>query len=161
MPMLPHTYRKRDYAFGQAILTLRTVIGLTQVGVALSLGVSRGAVLAWEAGRSYPKADSLKRFIELGVELQIFPAGREEEDIRALWQAAHQKVFLDETWLSALLGPPSAVTSIYEPGETTGARVLTRTLPAPSRRVVWEEAPAIPSFYGREAELGRLSQWVV
>jgi hypothetical protein len=27
-----HTYRERDYTFGQAMLTLRTSIGLTQAG---------------------------------------------------------------------------------------------------------------------------------
>lgn len=159
--MSPHDYRERDYAFGQAMLTLRTVMTLTQVELARSLGVSRGAVLAWEAGSSYPKVDRLKRFIEMGVKMRIFPAGRDEEEIRVLWQAAHQKVFLDEAWLSALLSPSSAVTSINEPGEAAGASVLTTALPVRGRRVVWEETPDIPSFYGREAELARLSQWVV
>jgi transcriptional regulator with XRE-family HTH domain len=34
-------YRERDYAFGAAMLTLRTAIGLTQAGLADLLGVSR------------------------------------------------------------------------------------------------------------------------
>jgi transcriptional regulator with XRE-family HTH domain len=74
MPMRTHTYRERDYAFGQAIVTLRTAMGLTQVELARFLGVSRGAVLGWEGGSSYPKAESLKRFIALGVHQQAFAA---------------------------------------------------------------------------------------
>jgi transcriptional regulator with XRE-family HTH domain len=96
MSMMTHIYRERDYAFGQAIVTLRTVMGLTQVELARFLGISRGAVLGWEAGSSYPKAESLKHLIALGVHQQAFAAEREEEEIRALWRAAHQKVLLDE-----------------------------------------------------------------
>ena len=102
--MRTHIYSERDYAFGQTMVTLRTAMHLTQAGLARLLGVSRGAVLGWEAGSSYPKAERLKRFIALGVEHQAWALGREEEEIRALWQAAHQKVLLDEAWLSALLG---------------------------------------------------------
>src|SRR2546427_11557314 len=109
MPMRSHTYGERDYAFGQAIVTLRTAIGLTQVKLAHVLGISRVAVQGWEAGSSYPKAEHLKRFIELAVKLRAFAAGREEEEIRALWRAAHQKVLLDGPWLTSLQGehPPS------------------------------------------------------
>jgi transcriptional regulator with XRE-family HTH domain len=87
-------------------------MNLTQVELARFLGVSRGAVLGWEAGGSYPKAEHLKRFIALGVQQRAFVTGREEEEIRALWRAAHQKVLLDEAWLSSLLdrsrGPDQA-----------------------------------------------------
>ena len=96
-------YGERDYAFGQAMLTLRTSIGLTQAGLADLLHVSRRAVAEWEADSSYPKADHLKRLIALGVQQQAFAAGREVEEILALWKAAHQKVLLDELWLAELL----------------------------------------------------------
>src|SRR5438105_10658855 len=39
----------------------------------------------------------------LAVQHQAFPPGREAEEIRAFWQAARQKLLLDESWLSALL----------------------------------------------------------
>src|SRR5262249_55288048 len=97
-------YSEHDYAFGQMILTLRTHIGLTQAGLADLLAVSRRAVSEWEAGSNYPKVEHLKQLIALGVELQAFPAGREAEEIRALWHAAHQKLLFDEAWLAALLG---------------------------------------------------------
>src|SRR6266566_8736710 len=155
-PARTHTYGERDYAYGQAMVTLRTAMHLKQTGLAQLLGVSRGAVLGWEAGSSYPKAEHLKRFIALGVERQAWAFGREEEEIRALWQAAHQKVLLDVPWLSALLGGRP-----HEPAEGSSARALPGVRPAPRRRVDWDDAPDVPSFYGREHELARLWQWVV
>jgi transcriptional regulator with XRE-family HTH domain len=83
------SYHDRDYAFGQVILTLRTVLGLTQTELADSLGITRRAVGDWEAGLTYPKAEHLKAFIALAVERQAFPLGRELEETRALWQASH------------------------------------------------------------------------
>src|SRR3989440_10028937 len=103
-PMTRFTYSERHYAFGQAMLTLRTGIGLTQARLADLLHVSRRAVAEWEAGSSYPTASHLKHLIALGVQQQAFAAGREVEEIRALWKAARQKVNLDEPWLAALLG---------------------------------------------------------
>ena len=107
--MKRHVYRERDYGFGQLVLTLRTTLGLTQVGLAEPLGVSRRAVAEWEAGESYPKAERLKAFIELCAHASALPPGREEEEIRALWKAARQKVPLDEAWLRDLLAPPAPV----------------------------------------------------
>ena len=77
--MKRYSYSERDYAFGQAMLTLRTSIGLTQAGLADLLGVSRRAVAEWEAGSSYPKADHLKQLVALGVRQQAFLVGREAE----------------------------------------------------------------------------------
>src|SRR5947209_20628587 len=123
------SYRERDYAFGQAMLTLRTTIGLTQEGLAEHLAVSRKAVGGWEAGESYPKAEHLKALLTLCVRQQAFPPGREEEEIRALWKAAHQKVLLDESWLAALLNqspaPPAPL-----PVEAAGGAVVGRAAPA-------------------------------
>ena len=92
--MRKYSYEERDYAFGQLMLTLRTTIGLSQAGLGELLGVSRRAVAEWEGGLSYPKLERLKQLIALGRQQQAFPAGREEEEIRALWKAAHQKVLL-------------------------------------------------------------------
>jgi LuxR family maltose regulon positive regulatory protein len=96
---------ERDYAFGQLLLTLRTQMGLTQESLAQQLGISHRAVSTWELGSNYPATEHLKQFIVLGVELRAFTAGREEEEIRAFWHAAHQKVALDRRWLSDLLRP--------------------------------------------------------
>src|SRR4051794_13910583 len=92
-----------DYTFGQSLLTLRSTIGLTQAAVAEFLGVSRRAVVTWESGTRYPTADHLKKYIELAVQQEAFPIGREDVEIRSLWQASHQKVLLNEAWMASLL----------------------------------------------------------
>src|SRR5437867_1130653 len=102
------SYRERDYAFGHVILTLRTKLGLTQSEVADVLGVSRRAVSDWEGGLSYPKADHLKYLVTLAIERHAWPREREAEEVRALWQASHQKVLLDEAWLAELLSDRQA-----------------------------------------------------
>src|SRR4029450_3956468 len=69
------SYRERDYAFGQAMLRLRTSIGLTQASLAELLGISRKAVSHWEVGDSYPAAAHLKAIIELARRASAFAAG--------------------------------------------------------------------------------------
>ncbi len=103
MRMKRSAYRDRDYAFGQAMLTLRTNIGLTQTVLADYLHVSRRAVGEWEAGSSYPKVEHIKQLIALGIQQGAFPAGREVEAVRELWQISRQKVLLDEYWLVEVL----------------------------------------------------------
>src|SRR2546425_10267569 len=78
------SYRERDYAFGELILSLRSAIGLTQAGLSDHLGISKKAVGEWEAGSSYPKATHLKALIALAVKEQVFAFGHEAEEIRAL-----------------------------------------------------------------------------
>ena len=144
-------YRDRDYAFGQTILTLRTMIGLTQAGTGRVLGVTRKAVGEWEGGLTYPKAEHLKAFIALAIEQQAFPAGREAEEIRALWQAAHQKVLLDEAWLATLLPRAEALPSIpARRGDQW--RCPDSSLPLPGVGHAWIGATrwTVTTFYGRE-----------
>src|SRR6266513_1093316 len=158
MLMKRSSYSERDYTFGQAMLSLRTALGLTQAGLAQRFGVSGRAVRQWEAGLSYPKTEHLKAFLTLGVRQQAFPPGREEEEIRALWKAAHQKVLLDEAWLSALLAPPEPIQLFPQarpPGAQPGAE------PAASPRVDWVGALDVSHFAGREVEVAELSQWIV
>src|SRR6266700_1472553 len=106
------SYRERDYAFGQLMLTVRTTMGLTQTELAEMLGVRRRAVIDWEGGLTYPNVDHLKQFVVLAIQRQAFPAGREAEEVRALWHAARQRVLLDEAWLGGLLSgiqaPPAS-----------------------------------------------------
>src|SRR5258708_3444918 len=150
-------YGEADYTFGQAMLTLRTSIGLTQAGLAELLGVSRRAIGKWEAGRSYPKASHLKALLAFAIGQRAFPAGREEEELRAFWHAAHQKVLLDEAWLQGLLSTqrPRLVLVTAQSDEQVIAQ------PALGPRVDWGDALDVPTFYGREEELATLEQWVV
>ena len=96
-------YRDPDYAFGQVMLTLRTRIGLTQAALADYLGVSRRAVGDWEAGGSYPRVDQPQAARGPGHRAPGFRCGPRGGGGPALWQAAGQRVLLDETWLAALL----------------------------------------------------------
>src|SRR6266516_7096311 len=120
--------------------------------------MSTGAVAGWEAGSSYPKAEHLKELITRGVRASAFGAGREEEEIRALWKAAHQKVLLDEAWLRDLLAPPASVQLFPQagpPGAQPGAE------PAAFPRVDFVEALDVSHFAGREVEVAELSQWII
>src|SRR5881275_2354657 len=157
------SYGERDYTFGQAMLTLRMALGLTQAGLAEFLGVSRKAVGGWESGDSYPKAEHLKALLTLAVQQGTFPAGREAEEMRAFWKAAHQKVLLDESWLSALLSQhPRPLERMLPPSiDVTGDATPTLAAPASGPRVEWGEALDVPTFYGREGELATLAQWVL
>src|SRR5258708_38973141 len=117
------SYGERDYAFGQLILRLRSAIGLTQAGLGAQLGTSKRAVGEWEAGSSYPKATHLQALLALAVTDQVLPVGHEAEEIRALWKAAHRKVWLDETWLSVLLSEPPAPSAQGSVEQSGGAQV--------------------------------------
>src|SRR5438105_5829304 len=161
-PVKSYSYRERDYAFGQLILTLRTRIGLTQEGLGERLGVSRRAVAHWEAGLNYPDIEHLQALIALGVQQRIFPAGQEAEEIRALWRAAHQKVLLDEAWLASVLGRTRPPLTLLHPELQEAARPgeLPRAQPTPAPLLDWGEALSVPSFYGRESDLATLLGWV-
>lgn len=149
-------YGERDYTFGQRILTLRTQIGLTQTGLAELLHISRRAVTEWEAGSSYPRAAHLQNLITLSVRASAFPPGHEADEIRVLWEAAHQKVLLDEAWLANLLDPPSPEPLVEPPSDEKSM-----SQPPPGPQLDWGEAPTVVNFYGREPELATLVQWVV
>ncbi len=156
--MKRHVYRERDYAFAQLVLTLRTAIGLTQMGLAEQLGASRRAVAGWEGGLSYPKAERLKELIALGMQQQAFVAGREEEEIRALWRAAHQKVLLDDAWLRDVLASARPVP--LSPAAGTPAAHAAGSASA-SPRIDLVEALDVSHFAGREVEVAELSQWIL
>jgi len=182
------SYGERDYAFGELILTLRSAIGLTQAGLSDQLGISKKAVGEWEAGSSYPKATHLKALIALAVKEQVWAFGHEEEEIRALWKAAHQKMLLDETWLSVLLSEPPAPSAQVSVEQSGGAQVGSTPTPSQSSLALvsqpgqrpppagqvasraeafsgplldWGDALDVPSFFGRQGELATLSEWVV
>src|SRR6266568_4304433 len=157
-PMKSSSYGERDYTFGQMMLTLRTNIGLTQAGLAERLGVSRRAVAEWEAGSAYPKAERLKQLITLGMQQQVFATGREEEEIRALWKAAHQKVLLDERWLQNLLVSALPVQHL---SQTEPLLTPTGSEASAFRRIDLVEALDVSHFVGCEVEVAELTRWIV
>ncbi len=175
--MKRHSYREQDYAFGQTMLSLRTRMGLTQAGLADLLKISRHAVGEWEAGLNYPKAHHLQHFATVCVRASVFAPGREEAEIRALWKTAHQRVFLDEAWLAAVLTrPPAQPAPVEEAGAATVVTAPSAPVqlspapetplapayaePAASPRVDWVGALDVSRFTGREAELAELIHWI-
>jgi transcriptional regulator with XRE-family HTH domain len=81
----------RDYTFADRALALRQRAGLTQGELAALIGVGVRSVQAWEAALSYPVAERLQQLIALYLERGGFPAGREEEEATALWEAARTR----------------------------------------------------------------------
>ena len=154
-------YRERDYAFGQLMLTVRTKLKLTQTELAALLGVRRRAVIDWEGGLTYPTVDHLKQFVVLAIQRQAFPAGREAEEIRALWQASHQKVLFDEMWLGRLLPDAGSAPASKQVEEIAVTAHELASLSGGGPRVDWGDAPDVASFDGRAWELDLLSEWVV
>lgn len=165
-----------DSSYGAAMLTLRTTMALSRGELAHSVGVSRQAVGEWEAGRSYPKTEHLQALIALAVQKQAFAKDHEAREIHQLWKTAHQKVLLDEHWLSALLSGRCSPQPFIVPLPVQETPTGTRTTMGPDRgsyhdhqltplpsgsRVDWGDAPVMPPFYGREQELEHLSEWIL
>jgi WD40 repeat protein/DNA-binding XRE family transcriptional regulator len=159
--MTKTSYREQDHDFGQQMLDLRMATGLTQAGLGNILNVSRHTVGAWEAGESYPKANHLKAFITLIFEQQGFQAGSEEEQIRALWRSAHQKVLLDELWLKSLLDQQVVPLVSTLVRQVHHQNVITPSPIESGPKVDWGDALDIPTFYGREEEQALLSRWIL
>jgi WD40 repeat protein len=112
------------------------------------------------------------------VQQHVFTPEREEEEIRALWKTARQRVLLDEKWLAAVLArPPAQPASVEEASATAVVQAppapvqlspLAETPVAPafaglaaSSRVDWVGALDVSHFSGREVEVAELSQWIV
>jgi WD40 repeat protein/transcriptional regulator with XRE-family HTH domain len=152
-------YPDRDYGFGQQVLVLRTAGNLTQSGLAELLGVSRQAVVGWEAGSSRPSPHHLKHLIELCLQRNAFHRGQEAEEIRALWQGARVRVPLDETWLERLLEQRNDSSAAPTPLRSSSA--ADAEAPKPGPLTDWGDAPEVSTFYGREDELALLTNWLL
>ncbi len=156
--MRQSAYTERDYSFGQQILSLRTASQLTQAGLAERLGISRPAVVGWEAGTSYPSPAHLKHLIELFLQYRAFHSGQEAEEIRTLWQSSRVRVPLDETWLAGLVSKQADLSN------ASAVPAPTAVGPAPlktSAHLDWGDAPEVTTLYGRETELALLTDWLL
>jgi len=158
------SYRERDHIYGEAMLKLRTAIGLTQERLGNLLGISGRTVGGWEAGETYPKTEHLKKLIALAVQHGAFPPGNSAKEIRTLWKMARQKILIDEDWLSVLLAeypdsrPHGAETSVEE----TRSPVPVSACPGAEKHAtpVLHNLPFLPNpfFTGRESELLLIAQ---
>src|SRR5437588_3551778 len=149
--------------FRGQLLRLRGRAGLTQHALAALLGVSAHAIQNWEAGEGYPSAARLQALIALYVARQVFPAGREAEEARALWEllrrAGGQRTPpFDEAWFATLHpAAPAAPAGARAPLGGADTAADQPTGPQPD----WGEAPEVSAFQGRRAELETLGRWLL
>lgn len=150
-------YGEPDYVFARKMLDLRTCLGLTQEGLAAALGITRKTIGRWESGERYPNALRLQALLALALQQGVFPAGQEAAQIRAFWNAAHQKVLLDETWLSELLTQPSSSQAVGAGGPSAGSEQVSAASSPPL--ALWTVPYARnPHFTGRDELLSELER---
>jgi WD40 repeat protein/transcriptional regulator with XRE-family HTH domain len=158
---MPGSEEVRDYAFADQMLALRERAGLTQQQLAARIEASRRAIQAWEAGLSYPAVERLRAVIACFLERGAFDVDSAEDEAAALWELVRARAPrrispFERAWFRALHAP-TPVTAM----RVDGADVVTSILDTPARWQDWGEAPGGALFYGRAAELGQLSRWIV
>jgi WD40 repeat protein/transcriptional regulator with XRE-family HTH domain len=149
--------------FSDSVLQIRGRLDLTQRELAARLGLHTHSIQGWEAGTSFPNAQSLQGLIAAILRAGGFTSGREEDEAAALWTAAMReaprlKAAFDHAWFRALLdsvvgpsGDPRASGATARPahhGRADGAR-----------RHSWGDAPDVAGFVGRETERRLLGEW--
>src|SRR5262249_49000789 len=147
----------------------RTRASLTQSALAEQIGVHLRSVQNWEAGESYPKAETLQRLIGVLLRHQAFTQGNEREEAHALWSQAaqdgpHPLAAFDEVWFARTLALHTAtpVPGDRELEQALGSAPAPTPTPDMPRAIIdWGEAIAISTLYGRESEMATLYQWVM
>jgi WD40 repeat protein/predicted ATPase/transcriptional regulator with XRE-family HTH domain len=149
---------------GRRLLTLRTLSGLTQAGLAERVGVSKRSILKWESGEAYPNQAHLQHLIAAFVERGAFSAGRERAEAEALWegireQAGTQLSPFAAPWFEQLLRQRELGDRSWELEARIQPPTPNPQLPTPI--VDWGDSIDVPVLYGREAELATMRQWVL
>ncbi|MBN9393016.1 MAG: NACHT domain-containing protein [Chloroflexi bacterium] len=148
-------YKARDYEFGILIQNLRLKAALTQTELAVLIGVSKKAVLNWEAGISYPHTRHLRTLLEVFVEKGSFTPNQEQSEAEHFWEKATRskddvKDAFPAEWFNSLFHK--------RPGLLHPVPVnLYQNL----NRLDLSEIIETRSLYGRERELHELEQWII
>jgi transcriptional regulator with XRE-family HTH domain len=161
-----HAADRSAESFQGLLLRHRGRTGLTQRQLATRVGVSRGSVQDWEAGRNYPDAQHLQALIAAFLDAGGLTIGSEAAEAEALWDAAlrqaprMQTEFDAVSWAgviarraeSAQRGapPPPEAAAVHPTDDQTS-----------DRRQDWGEAPDVLRFVGRAHELTTLREWVL
>jgi WD40 repeat protein/transcriptional regulator with XRE-family HTH domain len=163
-------YRAYRYDFGKQLLALRTRAALTQGALAEQCSIHRRSVQNWEAGVSFPKAETLQRLIGVLLDHRAFAPGSEAEEAQSLWKQAvqdgpHALHDFDMAWFALLLAKGAAsaevLASDHTPQQATGIGLAQQAPRKAQALIDWGEAIAVPMLYGRDEELVVLSQWLV
>src|SRR5260370_14936236 len=89
--------------FGGDLGKMRTRIGLSQANLASLVGVSEVTIRNWELSYSKPKAEHLKKLIEVLLQNDAFTEEKELEEAQKLWVQARVKAAFDEEWFEELM----------------------------------------------------------
>lgn len=97
-----------NFDFGSELGKMRTRTGLTQAALAKLADVSEVTIRNWESSLSKPKAERLKKLIEVFLQKDVFTKGKELEEVKILWAQVREndmrmKAAFDEEWFKALL----------------------------------------------------------
>lgn len=148
-------YKPLDYEFGILIQSYRHKARLTQLQLAKLVGVSKRAVLNWEAGNSYPQHDHLRRLVEIFLDRGCFTEHEEQGEAQILWEKASAskkdvKDAFNPAWFNTILPEnPGLLRSVP-------ARLF-QNLP----RQDWSEAAEVRLLFGREHECDELENWII
>ena len=154
-------------SFHGLLLRLRGRTPLTQRQLALRLGVGMRSVQAWEAGDSFPSAETLQALIAKCLHVDGFAVGREAAEAAALWTAAEhestrQRPPFDARWFAELLHARAAAgeQALGKDQIDTGDVASAQGNEA-ARRQDWDDAPEALRLLGRVQERELLSRWIL
>lgn len=156
------TYPIRNYAVGQALLTLRSRAKFTQAELAAQLGLHRRSVQKWETGESYPTAENLRALLTVLLARQAFTPDQEQAEAMALWHQVSQAAPpnfppFDVQWFELLLATHHDIpahTLITTSADTSQAKIAGPTVVSLDGATIPQRFPSpATSLIGRSAEL--------
>lgn len=155
-------YPIRNYAVGQALLTLRSRAKLTQAELAAQLGLHRRSVQKWETGESYPTVENLRALLTVLLARQAFTPAQEQAEAMALWDQVSQAAppnfpLFDAPWFELLLATQRSVPASASLLTTSADEPLqaSTSIPTDVQNVSFP-SPAT-SLIGRSVELSTIA----
>lgn len=100
--------KEHNFDFGSELGKMRTRTGLTQAALAKLAGVSEVTIRNWESSISNPKAERLKKLLEVFLLKDAFTKGKELEEAKNFWiqvreNEVRMKSAFDEEWFEELV----------------------------------------------------------
>src|SRR5919197_1475321 len=105
-------------AFGHKLMMLYGRVHLSQGEFASAVGISSVALRKWESGASCPKAESLKRALEVLICQGALIKEEEQREVQHLWELAMKKglkVPFDEMWFRGVMQAPVGIVPSADP----------------------------------------------
>jgi predicted ATPase/transcriptional regulator with XRE-family HTH domain/Flp pilus assembly protein TadD len=146
-------YKTEGFECGLVFQSLRNKARLRQQDIATMVGVSVNTIQYWEAGTTYPKAQALKKLIEIYLRFEVFAAGQELAEAEELWEKVRQEAprlnaFFDHEWFKTQLASLTRSRQLNSDQKS-------ELPPAPNNLPL-----RLTSFIGRKKELAILAGWL-